>query len=314
MARFDDLPPDQKAVLQLVLRQGRTYDDIAGLLKIPAAAVRERALTALDTIGPDDPQGLSDEHQDEIGDYVLGQQSASHRAATRELLASSPAARSWARTIAGELREGGVPAESLPEVPADSAEVDEAFDALEARQRARADRDRSSRLGGLLLLVGTGIIIALIVLVATGTIGGGDNGTADKAADTTATSTSTTAGGNGQTTVEAQINLRAQDKASKALGVANIVSQNGERAIAIIGQDVPPGNRYALWLYTPPDTSRRLGFFPPVKGSGSAKGRLQGLVAAPGDLKQYSELIITREKVDSPTRPGTVVLRGSING
>ena len=43
MARFDDLPADQKAVLQLVLRQGRTYAEIATLLKISDAAVQNRA-------------------------------------------------------------------------------------------------------------------------------------------------------------------------------------------------------------------------------------------------------------------------------
>ena len=57
MARFDDLPADQKAVLQLVLRQGRTYAEIAGLLKISTEAVRDRALTALDAIGPDGSSG-----------------------------------------------------------------------------------------------------------------------------------------------------------------------------------------------------------------------------------------------------------------
>ena len=36
MARFDDLPADQKAVLQLVLRQGRTYGEIAGCSRSPS--------------------------------------------------------------------------------------------------------------------------------------------------------------------------------------------------------------------------------------------------------------------------------------
>src|SRR3954466_4596495 len=84
MARFDALPADQKAVLQLVLRQGRTYDEIAGLLKISPEAVRDRALTALDAIGPDEVAGLDGDEQDRIGDYLLGQQGASARAATRQ--------------------------------------------------------------------------------------------------------------------------------------------------------------------------------------------------------------------------------------
>src|SRR3954451_20899893 len=107
MARFDDLPADQKAVLQLVLRQGRTYAEIGGLLKISEAAVQNRALTALDAIGPSGVEGLDEERQDEIGDYLLGQQSASERAATRSYLEASQAARDWARAVASELRAGG---------------------------------------------------------------------------------------------------------------------------------------------------------------------------------------------------------------
>ena len=52
MASLDTLPPDQRAVLQLVLQRGRSYDDIAKLLSIDRAAVRERALRALDALGP----------------------------------------------------------------------------------------------------------------------------------------------------------------------------------------------------------------------------------------------------------------------
>src|SRR4051794_16524259 len=145
MARFDDLPADQKAVLQLVLRQGRTYEEIATLLKISPEAVRDRALTALDATGPGTVPGLEEERQDEIGDYLLGQQTASARAATREHLEGSQPGREWARAVAAELRGAGVAGEdALPEIPADSAEVDEAFDALTARRAARADQQRSS--------------------------------------------------------------------------------------------------------------------------------------------------------------------------
>src|SRR4051794_5842635 len=128
MARFDDLPADQKAVLQLVLRQGRTYAEIATLLKISDAAVQNRALTALDAIGVGGPtslEGLDEERQDEVGDSLLGQQWASGRAATRGSLGASQSARDWARAVAPELRTAGVAGEdSLPEIPADPAEVD----------------------------------------------------------------------------------------------------------------------------------------------------------------------------------------------
>ena len=37
MTEIDDLAADQRAVLQLLLKQGQTYEDLSGLLKIDAA-------------------------------------------------------------------------------------------------------------------------------------------------------------------------------------------------------------------------------------------------------------------------------------
>ena len=34
MSRLDDLPADRKAVLQLLLKQRKSYDDLSGLLRI----------------------------------------------------------------------------------------------------------------------------------------------------------------------------------------------------------------------------------------------------------------------------------------
>jgi Sigma-70, region 4 len=312
MAPFDALPADQKAVLQLVLRQGRTYDEIAGLLKISPEAVRDRALSALDALGPQDLEGLEADRQDDVGDYLLGQQSASERAGTRTFLESSAPARTWGRTVSGELRGAGVDAE-LPEIPADPQEVDEAFGALEARQRARAEQERSSRLGGVLLLTGLGIIVALALLIVFGAFGGDDNkSSGDSAAVTSATSTTTQTTTGAQ--VEAQINLtRPAGASGKALGVANIVSQDGQRAIAVVGQDLAPSGHYVLWLRNG-DKVKFLGFFPVVQGKGKSAGRLQGLVGAPSDLATYKEMLVTREASSTPKQPTSVILQGSLTG
>jgi hypothetical protein len=312
MAPFDALPADQKAVLQLVLRQGRTYDEIAGLLKISPEAVRDRALSALDALGPQDLEGLEADRQDDVGDYLLGQQSASERAGTRTFLESSAPARTWGRTVSGELRGAGVDAE-LPEIPADPQEVDEAFGALDARQRARAEQERSSRLGGVLLLTGLGIIVALALLIVFGAFGGDDNkSSGDSAAVTSATSTTTQTTTGAQ--VEAQINLtRPAGASGKALGVANIVSQDGQRAIAVVGQDLAPSGHYVLWLRNG-DKVKFLGFFPVVQGKGKSAGRLQGLVGAPSDLTAYKEMLVTREASSTPKQPTQIVLQGSLTG
>jgi hypothetical protein len=310
MAPFDDLPADQKAVLQLVLRQGRSYDEIAGLLKMSPEAVRDRALTALDTLGPQDLDGLDDDRRDEIGDYLLGQQSASARAGTRTFLESSAPARTWARHVASGLRDAGVEGR-LPEIPADPQEVDEAFDALDARQRARAQQRRSSRLGGVLLLVGVGLIVALGLLALFGAFDSGNGaGQGDSVAATTTTPTQTTTG----TQVEAQVNLsRPAGAAGKALGVANIVSQDGQRAIAVVGQDLPASGHYVLWLRNGAKV-KFLGFFPVVTSKGKSAGRLQGLVGAPPDLTSYKEMLVSREPSSTPKQPTQIVLRGALAG
>jgi len=314
MARFEDLPADQKAVLQLVLRQGRTYAEIAGLLKISEAAVQNRALTALDAIGPA-AADLDDERQDEIGDYLLGQQPASERAATRALLEDSQPGRDWARQVASELRAAGVGGD-LPEIPADPAEVDEAFDALHARREARVQQERSSRLGGVLIIVAVLLVVVLGVLLLTGVIGGDDKDDSTTAAETQPAATTTgssTANSNTQATVEKQYNLTPPGGGQKPLGVANLVAQSGKRALAVVGQELPASGHYVLWLRNGSKV-KFLGFFPPVTGSGDDKGKLQGLVEAPSDLTSYKEMLVTREASSTPKTPSTVILKGSLSG
>jgi hypothetical protein len=321
MARFDDLPADQKAVLQLVLRQGRTYAEIAGLLKISEAAVQNRALTALDAIGVggDLVSGLDDERQDEIGDYLLGQQSASERAATREYLEDSQPGREWARQVASELRAAGVAGDELPEIPADPAEVDEAFDALHARREARVQQQRSSRLGGILIIVAVLLVVVGGVLVLTGVIGGDDGDDSTTAAETQATganasgtdTTSTTS--TNPASVVKQYNLTPPGGGDKPLGVGNLVTQSGKNALAVVGQDLPASGHYVLWLRNGSKV-KFLGFFPPVTGSGDDKGKLQGLVEAPSDLNSYKEMLISREASSTPKAPTTIILKGSLTG
>ena len=50
MDPIDSLPPDLSAVLSLLLRQGKSYGEIADMLHIPERSVRERAHAALDAI------------------------------------------------------------------------------------------------------------------------------------------------------------------------------------------------------------------------------------------------------------------------
>src|SRR3954454_7653760 len=113
MSRIDELPADRRAVLQLLIKQGKTYDELSSLLRIDGDRVRERAHDALDQLGPSDGGGLALDRQDELSAYLRGQQSPHQREATVELLEDSAAARAWARVVSAELRD--IAGEALPE-------------------------------------------------------------------------------------------------------------------------------------------------------------------------------------------------------
>jgi hypothetical protein len=53
MTDLDRLPPDQRAVLSLVLERGRSYGEVAEMLAIPESAVRDRAHAAFDALAND---------------------------------------------------------------------------------------------------------------------------------------------------------------------------------------------------------------------------------------------------------------------
>jgi hypothetical protein len=305
MSRFDDLPADQKAVLQLLLKQNKSYEDLSTLLRITPEAVRDRALLALDGLGPEDTPGLDDDRRDEIGDYLLGQQPASERAATRSFLEGSAPGRAYARVVAGELRSVG--GDALPDIPAEGAEIDEAFDALSARKRAREDRQKSSRLGGFLVLGGVAAALAVVIILL---LSGGDDDDGDPVAGTNTATQSTAA-----PEIQEQINLTAGVKGSKARGVVLLLEQDGQRVYAFRADNLGVASpRYAVWMYNSASSHKFLGFAPPVTGSGEQKGRLTAVTAVPGDASKFKELVITREQVDKPTKPGLIVLRGPISG
>jgi hypothetical protein len=308
MASIDDLKPDQRAALQLLLKQGRTYDEIAQMLRIEPRAVRERARAALDALGPEDAGDLKLDDQDEIADFLLGQQSASKRASTRELLERSAPGRAWARVVAGELRP--LAGDNLPEIPAEAAEVDEAFGALQARSDHRERVQKSSKVGGAILLTGLAILVAGALALALGIFGADD---ADDGAGNARTATTATTAGNPE--VEAQINLRAQGGGDQA-GVAQIARQSGRRAVALVAQGLPaarenPPRFYAIWLYTSPSKARFLGFPDPQPAQ---NGRIETGFALPGNAGEFEELVVTRETQQEPRRPGTIVLRGPLEG
>src|SRR3954471_7300158 len=115
---FERLAPDQRAAVELVLRQGRSYGELSDLLGMPEETIRARARSGLAGLAPD---RSAPPRAGEIADWLLGQQSEAHAARTRARLSSDPEVQAWAAAVAGPLRAapGG---ESVPALPAAVAE------------------------------------------------------------------------------------------------------------------------------------------------------------------------------------------------
>ena len=311
MPRFDELPADQRAVLQLLLKQGKTYDDIAALLRLDREAVRERALDALDALGPETATGLDGDRQDEIADHLLLQQTASERQSTRRFLEGSAPGRAWARVVAAELRP--IAGESLPEIPAEGAEVEQAFDALAMRKDAEDRHERSSRLGGYLVLAAIVIVIVLGIILL---VGGNDDDktTADSDSPAVTNSDGTDGGSTGGTGAtgttgppatfpQQQLNLDPPSgSSSKATGVAQIAGGT----LALQAEGLAQDNRYLVWFYNSANDAVPIGFAQYQTDTKRIAGGIQGL---PQEAEKYKYVVITRESADQVSKPTNIVLR-----
>jgi hypothetical protein len=319
MSRFDALPADQKAVLQLLLRQGKGYDDLAELLRMEPAAVRTRAYDALDALGPG-AAGLHSERRRTIADWLLGQQAPEDAAATRAYLEGSSAGRAWARAVADQLEPIG--GDRVPAVPGEAPGAAAGAEAAAAPEPeppagteapapfapAPSAAPRVSRRGGAILIGGVLAVIAAIVLVVVLADGGAGNGADSDTTAAGATGTTTQA----QPIVKAQANLLPPEgaPAKRALGVVQVVDVNGQQAINAVVQGLPPTSKagYGIWLYSNPGRQKWLGYFQ----SADQQGRAIAQGALPDDVSRYREMLVTRESGRDPPQPGTVFLRGPI--
>jgi hypothetical protein len=322
MSQFDSLPADQKAVLQLLLRQGRSYEELSGLLKLEPGAVRERAHRALDALGGRDDLGaaLGDDRRAELSDWLLGQQSGADAERTTAFLASSGPGRAWARTVGDQLRPAG--GDRIPEVPAEgratpateagppAATAAAPATAAAAPAAMTPGGHRVSRRGGAFLIGGV-LAAAAIILVLVLVLGGGDDKKSSakaSASDTTATTSTTGA----QPTVRAQINLTAPGAGSstKRAGILWILDASGKPAFTAAAQGLPTtkGLAYGIWLYTSRTQAKLIGGFDQY----DKQGRILASGALSADPTKYKDIIVTREKGGQPKTPGPIVLQGAI--
>src|SRR5918998_4875103 len=113
MSPLQALAPDQRAVLELLLRQGRNYAELSELLGLPESGVRSRAHAALAALAPDRVAPVGEDGA--VADWILGQQDDAEAARTRESVARMPAWHAWATEVTDRLSE--VEGAEVPDVP-----------------------------------------------------------------------------------------------------------------------------------------------------------------------------------------------------
>ena len=327
MATFDQLAADQRAIIEIVLRQGRGYDQIGEMLDLAPARVRELARDALGELAPFTADLVDQQWRGQIADYVLGQQTGPESQATKGHLRRSEPARIWAYSLIDALDDFFGDGER-PEIPVGEAGAKPRTRAAAAtngdgpapsplatprRTRGAGDLSPAARaalmrrriIGGL----GIVVVIALLIFGGIKIFGGGsDNKKTSTTAATTGTSTSATGGQQGQ--VVAQAVLTPIGKTFKGTGAA-FVYQSGQQAFAILRAKLPPssgGKKYVLWLY---DGSKN--FYPLAADVTDKQGNFQGAAQLPSNWTNYKFFDMTYQTTASKkTSHGPSVMRGPL--
>jgi hypothetical protein len=294
MATFDQLPDEQRAIVELVLQQGKSYEELSEMLGIPESRVRERARDALVDLAPVSARGVEEDWRGQLADYVLGQQDGPEATATRGHLRRSEAARSWTRSLLDSLEQlysnGDLPAIPEPDRSARRA------------PRAAPETGAGSPLGpgpvaGLerrWLIAGLGglVLVLLIVLVwPVGVLTGDDS-----------------KDGGSKANASTPINKKLQ-------GAAVIAKQKGKTQILVQATGLTPSTRnsaYQVWLYDSQSKRKSLG-----ATATDTSGNLQVVGTLPADYQKWQFIDVTSVKItgtgnDRSVKNGPSLLRGEL--
>jgi Anti-sigma-K factor rskA/Sigma-70, region 4 len=293
MATFDQLSAEQRAIVELVLQRGKTYDELADMLGMPETRVRELARDALVELAPLSARGVEEDLRSQLADYVLGQQAGAEATATRGHLRRSEGARTWTRSLLDSLEQlyenGSVPAIPEGERGARKAAVRSAPATADQRRR------RLMVLGGAL----AALLLVAVLLWPIGVLTGGEDepGSGDQAAADTGAQGG--AGGG------------EQAQSGEPAGIAIIAQQGDQKSVLVRASNLAPsGDReaYEVWLYNGQGDAKSLG-----GQVTDAQGQYQAIGALPADFGDYRSIDVSREPLDDRTdHSGDSVLRGRI--
>jgi len=294
MATFDQLSAEKRAIVELVLQQGKRYDELAGLLGMPETRVRELARDALVELAPLSAAHVEEDWRGQLADYVLGQQAGPEVTATKGHLRRSEPARSWARSLLDSLEQlypnGSVPA--IPDGDRRGRQRAGAAPGAPPSPAARAAAGRSRR-----LLAAGGAVAALVLFAVlvwpVGVLTGGDDDepAAQQAGNRAAGDQGGAAGSRGQAIIASQ------------------GGQSGRPQIIVTASGLPPSTQrsaYQVWLYNDEQDRKSIG-----AQVTDAKGTLQAGGPLPSDYRDYRFIDVTEVAVNGETlRTGDSVLRG----
>lgn len=298
MTELDRLPPDQRAVLSLVLDRGKSYAEVAELLGIPENTVRDRAHTALDALADDVAAQGGSRTGSQRGARPGAEGGLGERPGAEGATAAS---RFTAANVGpGPARAGTGASNTPPPRP---------------REPRSPQTSSSSRRAGALLLGAIVVVIVVVVVIVSSGGGKGSTPTTTAAGATTTTTGKGTGTSSTSTTsatkpkLDSTIRLSSPEPSTNAVGVAYVLSDGSRRAFYITAQDLPPssGFFYAVWLYNSPSNAEPLG----RASSVSSNGEMKGGNPLPSNAGDYAKLIVTRETNTHPSQPGPTVLSGA---
>jgi Anti-sigma-K factor rskA/Sigma-70, region 4 len=297
MATFDQLSDEQRAIVELVVQQGKTYDELSDMLGIPESRVRERAREALVELAPVSVRGVEEDWRGQLADYVLGQQAGPEVTATRGHLRRSEAARSWTRSLLDSL-EQLYPNGDLPAIPEGergsrrAAATPPSAGGGDAPERGPLGPSALGAVQRRRLLAAAAAAVVVLVAVLLWPIGllTGDDG--DKSGSKASASTPIS---------------------TKQKGSAIIARSKGKVQILVQAQGLEPSTKttaYQVWLYDSDSKRKSLG-----ATATDTKGNLQVVGALPADYQSWKYIDITAVKVtgtgsNQQVQTGASVLRG----
>ncbi len=302
MSSVEQLPADQRAVLSLLLAQQKSYAEISETLDLSEAAVSERAYAALGSLAePETAPG--GRRRAEISDYLLGQQSDEAAAKTKQSLTRSASDRAWARAAAASL--SSLVNRPLPAIP--GAELDRSPTAEpESTEASAGGAGAQSGRGGIFLIAGVVLLVALGAGFGLGRVTGGSD---SSVSDQTPAASSDVSNANATAIAQAALKPPAGGPAPKAIGFAGIAAQGNQRTLSVVAQrlpSAPEGSQYGVWLTSSGKPAVWLGYLQAVGDDGVG---LQGTLS--GDPRAYSGVLLTLEKASpAPTNPAKTYLVG----